>query len=264
MVNVNLTVSALIENSGSVGIASRVQQGGWVDSYNSGYFFSVDNYGNWNFSIGYTVSKSGKISFSANQFYQLMLISNSTEICAYVDGSQVACITDKTWNSGFSAIGTGWNYAQFDDFYLNSLPFSCPQSPNIVIATCSALHGQSWIITPNVKGLVQLNNTSSKLCLQVNGTDPNSGSPSVRALPCDLNNPLQQWLYTPTTSQLTTQYKNSQYCLDVTNQLTSECSNVEIFTCNEGQNQNYYYNPDNGNIVEGQSGFCISATEFNE
>jgi len=43
-----LSVDVLIEDQGSVNVGVRVQSGGCSDSYASGYFFSIDQNGNWN------------------------------------------------------------------------------------------------------------------------------------------------------------------------------------------------------------------------
>eukprot|EP00026_Physarum_polycephalum_P004247 Phypoly_transcript_04264.p1 GENE.Phypoly_transcript_04264~~Phypoly_transcript_04264.p1 ORF type:complete len:644 (+),score=82.58 Phypoly_transcript_04264:225-2156(+) len=113
--NTIISVDTLIENQGTVGLGLRVQTGGCFENYANGYFFSISDRGQWNLSNGTTPIKQGVTGFSANKFFRLGLSAVVNTICAFINGANIACMEDLTFSTGFAAIGSGWNYAQFDN-----------------------------------------------------------------------------------------------------------------------------------------------------
>lgn len=244
-----LTIDALIETTGTVGLGSRVQEGGCGDNYAAGgYFFDVSNTGAWTLAVGNKVAKSGTTTFSSNTFYTLSLLTNGTNICGSINNAVLGCIQDSTYSTGFAAIGTGWNYAQFDNFHLERYgEDGCGTGNFVKIEECGASPYQGW--TFNDDGTIGLINTTN--CLQVNGTDPSSGSPSVRTLPC--NNKLQSQIWKFSGTTITSALNGD--CLDITNQSTNLCAAVEVYTCNGGSNQKWTQN--GVNIITGSTGMCL-------
>jgi len=138
--------------------------------------------------------------------------------------------------------------AQFDNFKLQRYGAGCGLGDYAKMDECGSSSFQSWKFASD--GTLQLLNTSN--CLQVNGTDPTSGSPSVRTLPC--NNKLQSqiWKFSGTT---VTSALNGD-CLDITAQSTNICAAVEVYGCNGGSNQRWSLQ---GNyLVSGEEAMCLS------
>jgi len=244
-----LTIDALIETTGTVGLGARVKEGGCGDNYAAGgYFFDINQAGAWTLAKASTVVKSGTTTFSANKFYTIGLSANGTTICGYVNGANLGCFQDSTYKNGFASIGTGWNYAQFDNVKLVRGGASCGAGSGVMIEECGSSPYQQWNFASD--GTLQLVNTM--LCLQVNGTDPSSGSPSVRTLPC--NNKLQSQIWKFSGSTIVSASNN--YCLDITDQNSGVCAAVEIYSCNGGSNQQWKLS---GNyITTNLDGMCLA------
>jgi len=245
----NLTIDALIETTGSVTVGLRAQGGGCGDNYDfGGYFFSVDQSGNWNLSSGNTILQQGQTSFSADKWYTLTINTNGSLISGYINGAQVVSVNDTKYQNGFSAIGTGWNYAQFDNVILTRGKNSCGTGDYVKIIECGDTPFQKWEFASD--GTLRLLNTSN--CLQVNGTDPGSGSPSVRTLPCNAQLQSQIWKFDGTYIMSAV----NGYCLDITKQSTNDCAAVEIYACDGGSNQQWQYA--NSYITTNLDGMCLS------
>jgi len=242
-----LTIDALIETNGTVGVGARVQQGGCGNNYAAGYFFDISDKGTWTLAKGSTTLKQGTTTFSANKFYTISMSTNSSNICVTINKALVACIDDTAYSNGFVSIGTGWNYAQFDNFNLLRTGAGCGTGNLVKTEECGASDLQHWKFAAD--GTLQLLNTSN--CLQVNGTDPTSGSPSVRTLPCDNKLQSQIWKYSGTAI---TSAMNGN-CLDITSQNQNVCASVEVYSCNGGTNQQWTLNGDY--LISGY-GLCLA------
>eukprot|EP00026_Physarum_polycephalum_P003123 Phypoly_transcript_03132.p1 GENE.Phypoly_transcript_03132~~Phypoly_transcript_03132.p1 ORF type:complete len:773 (+),score=122.26 Phypoly_transcript_03132:204-2522(+) len=241
-----LTIDALIETSGSVGVGARVQQGGCGDNYAAGgYFFDITDKGDWTLASNKTILKQGTTTFSADQFYTLSLVANGTSICATINNKLVDCIQDYSYTHGFASIGTGWNYAQFDNFRLQRYSSGCGDGDLVKTEECGGNAYQGWEFADD--GTVQLINTS--LCLEANGT---SAGASVRTLPC--NNKLQSQIWKYSGTAITSAVNGM--CLDITGQSTNICAAVEIYYCNGGSNQQWTKNGDY--LVSGLDGLCLA------
>jgi len=250
-----ITVDALIETTGSAIIGLRVHQGGCGNSYSNGYFFSISNTGSWNLYAGTTVLASGTTTFSANHWYTLSLSANDTKICPSVEGKQLTCATNSNYKSGFASIGSTFNYVQYDNFKLHATPVTCGSGDYIKIDECDAsLTNQQWMLQSD--NTIRLKSDTTK-CLTVSGKDPSSGSPAVRLLPC--TSPQQPDIVWKVNGNLITNANGE--CLDITNQDTSQCANVEVYACNGGSNQSWQYSPDSGLIKTLSAGsMCLAAT----
>jgi len=118
----------------------------------------------------------------------------------------------------------------------------------VKIEECGASPYQGWDFASD--GTIRLINTS--LCLQVNGTDPVSKSPSVRTFPCNNNLQSQIWKLSGTT--ITSAVNGA--CLDITGQSTNICAAVEVYSCNGGSNQRWTKSGDN--LISGLDGMCLA------
>ena len=116
----NYTVScdAMIENAGSAMIYGRVLRLRDNGLPPWGYWLSVNSTGNWSLNSYQAIIGSGNINFPANVWHTLKLDFEYATIKAYIDNVLVTTVTDATYANGMAGIGSGWNYAQFDNFTL--------------------------------------------------------------------------------------------------------------------------------------------------
>ncbi|GGI45591.1 hypothetical protein GCM10008018_12930 [Paenibacillus marchantiophytorum] len=132
------SADVLIENSGTVSIIGRVgtqNRNAPQDNKLKGYKLVVDQSGNWKLVIGAPDTNSenqlasGVVPLSANTWHNLKLSFHDTTIKAYIDSQLVASITDNTFLYGLVGLGSGWNYAQYDNISV----ITDPLRPNLAL-----------------------------------------------------------------------------------------------------------------------------------
>lgn len=113
---VDYVVSAdvYIEEQGTVKLFGRVK------SFESnkgahGYGLTVNDQGHWQLLKFLTPMTSGSVPFQPGEWHSLKLRFKGDTITAFIDGKEVACLTDHTYGKGYAGIGTGWNHARFDN-----------------------------------------------------------------------------------------------------------------------------------------------------
>jgi galactosylceramidase len=251
----SITVDTMIEINGSSIIGLRVRQGGCGNSYAAGYFFNISHTGSWTLQAGGTVLDKGMTTFSAAQWYSISISANGSNICARVAGKQLSCVTNTEFKSGFVSIGSTWNYVQFDNFKLTAKPFTCGAGDYIKLDLCDAnAANQKW--TTPADGTIRLKSDNTK-CLTVFGKDPGSGQPAVRLMTC-AGQKQEDITWKLTNNQIV---GASGSCVDVTYQLTSQCANVETYSCNGQSNQSWKYNSESGLFQLGSAvSMCLAAT----
>jgi len=74
--------------------------------------------GQWTFSVGYDVKKSGSISILPGQWHSFQMTFYNSNIYSYLDGVKVASVMDSTFEAGWAALGSSFDYVQFDNFSL--------------------------------------------------------------------------------------------------------------------------------------------------
>jgi galactosylceramidase len=124
----NISVDVMIETVGIAFVAIEVSKGGCRvgNAGSPGIVFSVNttNNGQWQLSASTALTDpiaSGNISIIAGTWYTLTLIVLTDHSEAYIDGILVGrCNLNVSSSSGFAAIGSSWNYVQFDNFRLQS------------------------------------------------------------------------------------------------------------------------------------------------
>lgn len=124
----SISVDVMIENVGIAFVAIGVSRGSCGIEYSGspGIVFSVNttNNGFWQLSANTALTNPlnyGTISIMAGTWYTLTLKVFSDHSEAYVDGNFVArCTLSASSSTGFAAIGSSWNYVQFDNFILES------------------------------------------------------------------------------------------------------------------------------------------------
>ena len=143
--NYEVSSDVLIEDQGTAGLWARVtvaQSEGL-----QGYALWVDEAGQWKLHyetlVAYKPSQvkvlaTGQVAFPANQWHKLKLRCGGQKITAWIDGKQVAEVTDTTGSSGAVGYSTGYNYAQFDNLSVTPLPGQIPHDNMTATATSSA------------------------------------------------------------------------------------------------------------------------------
>jgi hypothetical protein len=96
---------------------------GWSSATPSGYWLVVSNHpGVWQLRNASGVISSGSVKFAAGVWHNLRLDMQGSWLQAWVDGTQVASLTDTTYTSGLAGVGCGWtNFPQFDNFTVRQL-----------------------------------------------------------------------------------------------------------------------------------------------
>ena len=110
----DVSVDALIEREGTVKIFGRTK---YFESNKGahGYGLVINEHGEWKLMRFLTPLASGKVSFGAERWYNLALRFRGDIITAFVDGNEIASVKDGTYSKGYAGIGSGWNFARFDN-----------------------------------------------------------------------------------------------------------------------------------------------------
>jgi hypothetical protein len=120
--NYTVGIDALIEKSGSVALFGRIALVRQDLKLPSGYRFKVDHTGAWELRTDQSPLAWGKTAFSPDAWHRLELAFTGETIRAVVDGAKVVEVRDTTYRTGMVGIGSGWNYAQFDNFAVAPTP----------------------------------------------------------------------------------------------------------------------------------------------
>jgi len=143
---VNISADVMIETKGTAYIATGVYSGGCSGSSGSpavAFGISTNNGGNWSIS-GDTafidVVNKGTLSITPNTWYhlELRILDQSQE--GYLNGQLIASTQGLTSHShGFVAIGSSYDYVQFDNVVIQARPPRMPEQdeeePKVAIIT---------------------------------------------------------------------------------------------------------------------------------
>jgi galactosylceramidase len=125
-----VAANCFIEDSGTVKVMGRINPQKCWNAYDpNGYVLSVSDTGSWNLVVNDTPGggtqvqtdlASGTSSVRANSWHNLKLQFAGSNIKAFIDGIQVASVTDTTSWIGLAGLGTNWNTARFDNFQVTN------------------------------------------------------------------------------------------------------------------------------------------------
>ena len=137
--DINVTADAMIEDSGTVFIAAAVTDGGCLGGRGSdGFTFAVSSNGTWTLSNDTALAgvlASGKLDVQSGQWYRLNLIVAGTSVSAWVAGKKLTTVdVGGGWRSGWAAIGSSYDYVQFDNFSVTA--------PSTAVHRSSIVDGQ--------------------------------------------------------------------------------------------------------------------------
>jgi galactosylceramidase len=119
----NVSVDVMIENVGTALVALGASYGG-CGRGSPGIVLSVNTTGIWQLSNSTALKNpvaSGKVSIVPGTWYTLTLVVLEDHSVAYIDGNLVGrCELSVSSHSGWAAIGSSWDYVQFDNFRIQS------------------------------------------------------------------------------------------------------------------------------------------------
>ena len=75
--------------------------------------------GTWKFYAGKTLLKSGSLQVTGS--HHMMLMFNDNSIYGWIDQKMIFEVKDSTFNAGWAALGSSYDYVEFDDFELNRI-----------------------------------------------------------------------------------------------------------------------------------------------
>jgi hypothetical protein len=119
----NVTVDVMIENVGTAFVALGVSRGG-CGAGSPNIVFSVNTANRWQLTDSTAIKNpvaSGSVSIVAGTWYTLTLVVLDDHSVGYVNGNAVGrCELKASSHQGWAAIGSSWDYVQFDNFRIQS------------------------------------------------------------------------------------------------------------------------------------------------
>ncbi len=114
--DVEISADALIEySSGNVVLYARATKYNFENNPPDGYTLRVTKNGNWSLKEKNNILASGTVAFGSYTWHNLKLRCVGNNIKAYIDGAQVAGVTNSAQTAGMVGVGSGWHNAQFDN-----------------------------------------------------------------------------------------------------------------------------------------------------
>jgi len=220
----------------------------------TGIFFVISDNGTWVLgnTIAFTPLANGSTTApGTKKWFNLRLVSNKTHATGYVDGRQIFS-TDVSGKTGWGAIGTGtWYQVLFDNFVLKGLNVACSSTlksgQQVEIYPCSAGPTQQWVF--NADGTIS-SKANPSLCFNATGKDPDTGAPDIFLSACNATSSAQK--FTHTGSQIT--QTSTGLCVDVAKQSSAPGTHIELWTCNNGANQQWTYSSSSDQLEAGTGG----------
>jgi len=258
-----VTSNVFIEESGNVTLGGRTSTGGCVNSYQSGYFFTINERGFWNIYSGLDSLKSGSVvNFGPDEWHSMSLTMTGNKIIGSIDGVQQFAVVDNKFSRGWIAIGTGWNFAQFDDFSIEDASYgNCGDGNSAMMTYCDNSKYNSW----NFKDDGTIRPTfDSSVCLDQGPPVPESRRRDkltdgniLELVPCRPVRDTQIFSFDRTDGTVHTQ---DGRCLDVFGANGGDCTYVDVYPCNDGSNQLWTHDRQTGFLKSDASQWLCLAT----
>lgn len=123
------SAQVMLENTGWAGIIGRVSRFACLPVPMTGYFESLVGYslvfnhnGVWHLRIGEQVLAKGTLELRAREWHTLKLLFAGQRVTAFVDGRQVAEVTNNSSTHGCVGLMCNWPGVQFDNLEIAALP----------------------------------------------------------------------------------------------------------------------------------------------
>ena len=120
--DVNVTADVLIESNGTAFISAAVTDGGCLGGKGSaGFTLAITSSGQWilanDTGLAGVLSSGSSEYIKGGQWYRLNLVITGNTVIGWVHGYKVTTVNvGGSWRSGWAAIGSSYDYVQFDNF----------------------------------------------------------------------------------------------------------------------------------------------------
>jgi len=249
-------------NQSFVSLGCRVVQGGCIDSYQSGYFFFFYGSGNWSLAAGnVTITEGSGVQDPIAVWHTMSLSVSGPSLTVTLDGSILATVVEREaqFNSGWAALGSSYDYVQYDNFQMNGTIGSltgCGTGMNLTAARCTEIPSsfQLWTYS-NTDNTIRLAHNQS-LC--VTAVYIGGGLESIAYVDeCSTNNSAQNWSFSNKTISFSPM-SNSSQCLDLAYGYAGQCAVVGVYDCYSSLNQMWYYDSNLQQITTPVDGYCLT------
>jgi len=112
-VHANVYIS---ENTGAAKLMGRVMEMKRGGDYPEGYVFVINTGNKWSLSAGNQVIASGNADFPAFVWQPVSMKFSGSIISVQVNNKEVVTLKNTRYTHGLAGLGSGYNYASFDDF----------------------------------------------------------------------------------------------------------------------------------------------------
>ncbi len=112
-----------VEKAGYVALFGRIEAS-LQDGHQSpprGYGLKIGTDGRWELKAFTRTLAAGNVSFAADRWHKLGIQFTGSNIVASVDGVAVKTMKDTTFSAGMVGLGSGWNTARYDDFFVRPI-----------------------------------------------------------------------------------------------------------------------------------------------
>jgi galactosylceramidase len=107
-----------------LGVLARWNPGGtWLHfktPHPAGYHFRLDGDGRWELTTAHKIIASGKAADPGTGWHRLKLRCTADRITAFLDGKELAAVTDSTYQRGLAGVASRFHPARFDNLALDS------------------------------------------------------------------------------------------------------------------------------------------------
>ena len=110
-VDVNIT-----ENTGYAKLLGRVMEMHRGGDFPEGYTFVINTGNQWVLYAGNQIIASGKAEFPAFTWHHISLKLSGKTVSVRVNNKEVISVTNEKYSHGLAGIGSGFNFAEFDNF----------------------------------------------------------------------------------------------------------------------------------------------------
>ena len=279
--NYTVSVDVNLQQAGTVTLLGRANTQLRPQYRQAAYQLRVDETGAWGLvkadqGGNRTTLVSGQVAaLGLDTWHKLKLTFSGNAITARIDKTQLAAITDTSFVSGQVGFGVvGYQADQFDNLSVTAEPFGSLSAPlrglesgrcvdlpagsnanGTVPAlwTCNGGANQQWVLDAagELAGLGK--------CLEVAVPGNAADGTGVRIEDCTgASN--QKWTLSAD-GQVISQASNK--CLDVTGHATGNSAALEIWTCNNGDNQKFLRTDSSGVLQGVESGRCLDVPGIN-
>ena len=108
----------ITENTGYAKLLGRVMEMYRGGDFPEGYTFVINTDRKWALYAGKEIIASGKEKFPAFTWHHISLKMRGNKVTVWVNDKEVTSVTNGKYTHGLAGIGSGFNTAEFDNFYV--------------------------------------------------------------------------------------------------------------------------------------------------